>query len=99
MNNNGFFSSGEDDDSGNTWFRGMERLNSNLYLQNCYIIQENERLRKKAQLLNLENQALLSELKQKISIASQKPNSNSIPDLNNSSSSTMMNSPTNNSKS
>ncbi|KAL6328437.1 hypothetical protein AAG906_038312 [Vitis piasezkii] len=34
----------------------MEKLNSELYLQNCYIIQENERLRKKAQQLNQENQ-------------------------------------------
>ncbi|KAI9153447.1 hypothetical protein LWI28_011551 [Acer negundo] len=49
----------------------MERLNSNLYLQNCYIMKENERLRMKAQLLNQENQALLSELKQKLG----KPNS------------------------
>ncbi|KAJ6913117.1 hypothetical protein NC651_015575 [Populus alba x Populus x berolinensis] len=67
----------------------MERLNSKLYLQNCYIMKENERLRKKAQLLNQENQALLSELKQKLS----KPNSkgkapnDTIPDLNLSSSS------------
>ncbi|XP_054801177.1 protein LITTLE ZIPPER 3 [Prosopis cineraria] len=45
----------------------MERLNSKLYLQNCYIMKENERLRKKAQLLNQENQVLLSELKQKLS--------------------------------
>ncbi|XP_031398975.1 protein LITTLE ZIPPER 3-like [Punica granatum] len=47
----------------------MERMNSDLYLQNCYIMKENERLRKKAQLLNQENQALLSELKQKLSTA------------------------------
>ncbi|XP_028103171.1 protein LITTLE ZIPPER 4-like [Camellia sinensis] len=64
----------------------MERLNSELYLQNCYIMQENERLRKKAQLLNQENQTLLSELKQKLSNKSNKhPKSssgpNSIPDL------------------
>ncbi|CAN0879522.1 Protein LITTLE ZIPPER 4 [Linum grandiflorum] len=45
----------------------MDSLNSKLYLQNCYIMQENERLRKKAQLLNQENQALMSELKQKLS--------------------------------
>ncbi|KAG7569364.1 hypothetical protein ISN45_Aa04g020900 [Arabidopsis thaliana x Arabidopsis arenosa] len=45
----------------------MERLNSKLYLQNCYIIKENERLRKKAQILNQENQQLLFELKQKLS--------------------------------
>ncbi|KAG2309179.1 hypothetical protein Bca4012_081903 [Brassica carinata] len=45
----------------------MEKLNSKLYLQNCYIIKENERLRKKAQILNQENQQLLIELKQKLS--------------------------------
>jgi hypothetical protein len=43
----------------------MERLNTKLYLQNCYIMRENERLRKAAKLLNQENQALLSELKQR----------------------------------
>ncbi|MFQ6636577.1 hypothetical protein Gotur_013793 [Gossypium turneri] len=64
----------------------MERLNSNLYLQNCYIMKENERLRKKAQVLNQENQALLSELKQKLSKANNnskgKNSGNTIPDLN-----------------
>ncbi|KAM0940364.1 putative protein LITTLE ZIPPER [Dioscorea sansibarensis] len=60
----------------------MERLNSKLYLQNCYIMKENERLRKKAQLLNQENQALLSELKQKLTKSSASPNPSSIPDLN-----------------
>ncbi|KAK1310122.1 hypothetical protein QJS10_CPA08g01510 [Acorus calamus] len=73
----------------------MERLNSKLYLQNCYILQENERLRRKAQLLNQENQALLSELKQKLSKVTttttttttnnnkpNKTNKNVIPDLN-----------------
>ncbi|KAI9392383.1 hypothetical protein POPTR_006G083201v4 [Populus trichocarpa] len=67
----------------------MERLNSKLYLQNCYIMKENERLRKKAQLLNQENQALLSELKQKLSKPNSKGNSpnDTIPDLNLSSSS------------
>ncbi|EXB88725.1 hypothetical protein L484_015415 [Morus notabilis] len=69
----------------------MERLNSKLYLQNCYIMKENERLRKKAQLLNQENQALLSELKQKLSKGNSKNNNNNngknaIPDLNMSSS-------------
>ncbi|KAJ1279375.1 hypothetical protein BS78_04G151200 [Paspalum vaginatum] len=44
----------------------MERLNTKLYLQNCYIMKENERLRKAAQLLNQENQALLSELKHRL---------------------------------
>ncbi|CAA6660682.1 unnamed protein product [Spirodela intermedia] len=47
----------------------MERLNSNLYLQNCYIIKENERLRKKAALLNQENETLLSELNQRLAKA------------------------------
>ncbi|CAL9770163.1 unnamed protein product [Musa acuminata subsp. burmannicoides] len=69
----------------------MERLNTQLYLQNCYIMKENERLRKKAQLLNQENQALLSELKrkqkqkQKQTLASTSATSNpnpKIPDLN-----------------
>jgi hypothetical protein len=44
----------------------MERVNTKLYLQNCYIMKENERLRKAAKLLNQENQALLSELKQRL---------------------------------
>ncbi|KAL5974651.1 Protein LITTLE ZIPPER 4, partial [Asimina triloba] len=67
----------------------MDRLNSELYLQNCYIIQENERLRKKAHLLNQENQALLSELKQKLSKSNPKnPKSPPIPDLNISTNST-----------
>lgn len=47
----------------------MDKINSKLYLENCYIIQENERLRRKAQQLNQENQVLLSELKQKLSKA------------------------------
>nr|XP_010908059.1 uncharacterized protein LOC105034544 [Elaeis guineensis] len=66
----------------NTWKESMERLNSKLYLQNWYIIKENERLRKKAQLLNQENQALLSELKQKLSKSNPSSNTNGIPDLN-----------------
>ncbi|KAF8667358.1 hypothetical protein HU200_005422 [Digitaria exilis] len=44
----------------------MDRLNAKLYLQNCYIMKENERLRKKALLLNQENKALLTELKQRL---------------------------------
>ena len=44
----------------------MERLNTKLYLQNCYIMKENERLRKAALLLNQENQSLLSELKHRL---------------------------------
>lgn len=68
--------------------REMERLNSKLYLENCYIMQENEKLRKKAQLLNQENQALLSELKQRLNKSNNNnhhhPNHdpNNIPDLN-----------------
>jgi|UniRef100_A0A2N9H825 hypothetical protein len=62
----------------------MDRLNSKLYLQNCYIMKENERLRKKAQILNQENQALLTELKQKLTKKNPKNNApnNNIPDLN-----------------
>ncbi|MED6197228.1 hypothetical protein PIB30_118212 [Stylosanthes scabra] len=56
----------------------MERVNSELYYQNCHIMKENERLRKKAQLLNQENQALLSQLKQKLSNANN--NNNNIAD-------------------
>ncbi|KAL6885902.1 hypothetical protein ACP4OV_010163 [Aristida adscensionis] len=44
----------------------MDRLNAKLYLQNCFIMKENERLRKKALVLNQENQALLTELKQRL---------------------------------
>uniref|UniRef100_A0A0E0KQ94 Protein LITTLE ZIPPER 4 n=1 Tax=Oryza punctata TaxID=4537 RepID=A0A0E0KQ94_ORYPU len=69
----------------------MDRLNAKLYLQNCYIMKENERLRKKALLLNQENQALLTELKQRLAktAAATKANSNgnvagrvALPDLN-----------------
>ncbi|XP_019101001.1 PREDICTED: protein LITTLE ZIPPER 4-like [Camelina sativa] len=65
----------------------MERLNSKLYLQNCYIIKENERLRKKAQILNQENQELLFELKQKLSNGSSNQGSNNNNNLSSSSSS------------
>ncbi|ONK77586.1 uncharacterized protein A4U43_C02F8170 [Asparagus officinalis] len=61
--------------------KAMDRINSKLYLQNCYIMKENERLRKKAQLLNQENQALLSELKQKLA-KSNGNNKGPILDLN-----------------
>ncbi|KAG4169516.1 hypothetical protein ERO13_A12G092744v2 [Gossypium hirsutum] len=44
----------------------MDKLNSQLYWHNYCIIKKNERLRKKAQQLNQENQALLSELRQKL---------------------------------
>ncbi|KAI3776196.1 hypothetical protein L1987_45968 [Smallanthus sonchifolius] len=55
----------------------MERLNSKLHIENCLIMQENEKLRKKAQILNQENQALLSQLKQRLN-----QNVNNAPDLN-----------------
>lgn len=45
----------------------MEKLNSELYMENYSIMQENERLRKKAELLNQENQTLLHQLKQRLS--------------------------------
>ncbi|KAJ0969745.1 hypothetical protein J5N97_022622 [Dioscorea zingiberensis] len=44
----------------------MEKHNSKLYQENCYIKKENERLKKRAEQLNQENQALLSQLKQKL---------------------------------
>jgi len=53
----------------------MDRLNAKLYLQNCYIMKENERLRKKALLLNQENQALLTELKQRLAKTAANTNS------------------------
>ncbi|KAL4592226.1 hypothetical protein LXL04_005214 [Taraxacum kok-saghyz] len=62
----------------------MERLNSKLYVENCLIMQENEKLRRKAQLLNQENQALLSQLKQRLTMGDQNGNNapHSIGDLN-----------------
>ena len=54
--------------------KAMERLNSKLYVENCYIMKENERLRKKAELLNQENQQLLVQLKQKLSKTNKNPN-------------------------
>ncbi|CAL4969042.1 unnamed protein product [Urochloa decumbens] len=54
----------------------MERLNTKLYLQNCYIMKENERLRKAALLLNQENQALLSELKHRLAKSAAAGNNN-----------------------
>ncbi|KAJ8532723.1 hypothetical protein K7X08_015612 [Anisodus acutangulus] len=60
-----------------------QRINSKLYLQNCCIMAENERLRKKAELLNQENQQLLNELKHRLSQAGPSNNNNGgIPDLN-----------------
>ncbi|KAH6797594.1 binding protein [Perilla frutescens var. hirtella] len=56
----------------------MEKMNSKLYLENYYMMQENERLRKKAELLNQENQTLLHELKQRLSTAAR----NTVSDHN-----------------
>ncbi|KAL6574984.1 hypothetical protein OROMI_012269 [Orobanche minor] len=64
----------------------MEKLNSKLYLENCYIMQENERLRKAAELLNQENQALLNELKQRLAAAA--ATGNPISDLDTATSTT-----------
>ncbi|RAL51170.1 hypothetical protein DM860_005526 [Cuscuta australis] len=44
----------------------MDKENSELIWKNYQIIQENERLRRMAQRLNQENQALLSQLKQRL---------------------------------
>ncbi|KAF7086691.1 hypothetical protein CFC21_089961 [Triticum aestivum] len=43
----------------------MERANTELYLENLCIMQANERLRRKAQLLAQENEQLLADLKRK----------------------------------
>jgi hypothetical protein len=43
----------------------MERVNRSLCLENLLMMQENERLRRKAQQLDQENKALLAELKQR----------------------------------
>lgn len=59
----------------------MEKFNSKLYLENCYIMQQNEKLRKTAELLNQENQGLLIELKKKLAAAAATSGS-SIPELN-----------------
>ncbi|GFQ06033.1 hypothetical protein PHJA_002747300 [Phtheirospermum japonicum] len=55
----------------------MDEMNSKLYLENCYILQENEKLRKKAELLNQENQTLLQELKQRLTVDSAAPGNSS----------------------
>ncbi|XP_040384548.1 protein LITTLE ZIPPER 3-like [Oryza brachyantha] len=61
----------------------MDRV-TNLYLENLCIMQENERLRKKAQLLDQENKALLAKLKLKnkkpSSAATSSPSSHQQPD-------------------
>uniref|UniRef100_A0A5K0XGG3 Uncharacterized protein n=2 Tax=Nymphaea colorata TaxID=210225 RepID=A0A5K0XGG3_9MAGN len=60
----------------------MERLNLKLYLQNRYMVEENERLRKKAILLHQERQALLTELKkQRVHKPSPNPNPGPSPSL------------------
>ncbi|NP_001333535.1 Protein LITTLE ZIPPER 4 [Zea mays] len=65
----------------------MDRLNAKLYLHNCFIMKENERLRNKALLLNQENKALLTELKQRVArtaaaAAAAGNHAPTIPDLN-----------------
>ena len=66
--------------------KAMERLNSKLYVENCYIMKENERLRKKAELLNQENQQLLFQLKQRLSKTKNPNGSNNDNDICSSSS-------------
>ncbi|CAH2064286.1 unnamed protein product [Thlaspi arvense] len=66
--------------------KAMERLNSKLFVENCYIMKENERLRKKAELLKQENQQLLFQLKQKLSKTKNHDGSNSNDNLCSSSS-------------
>ncbi|KAL8500770.1 hypothetical protein ACS0TY_020380 [Phlomoides rotata] len=60
----------------------MEEVNSKLYMENWYMMQENERLRKKAELLNQENQSLLNELKQRLPTAAGNNSSASNSDKN-----------------
>lgn len=68
----------------------MERQNSELYLRNCQIMMENERLRKKAQRLNQENQALLSELRRKLAAINAKRKPEFEGDMGSSSASDQM---------
>ncbi|KAK4477973.1 hypothetical protein RD792_017238 [Penstemon davidsonii] len=46
----------------------METINSKLYLENCYIKQQIEKLRWQAEMLNQENIALCIEFKQKFAV-------------------------------
>lgn len=43
----------------------MEKLNAELFYKNLYIMEENERLRRKAKLLEQENKALFYEMQKK----------------------------------
>ncbi|KAL6838431.1 hypothetical protein ACP4OV_031676 [Aristida adscensionis] len=45
----------------------MEKVNSELVLRNCYIMEQNERLKKAAELLQQERQRLLSQLNHHLS--------------------------------
>ncbi|KAL9150140.1 hypothetical protein ABFS82_12G149800 [Erythranthe guttata] len=47
----------------------MDKVNSKLYMENCQIMEENERLKKTAELLNQENRTLLNELRQRLAAA------------------------------
>ncbi|KAL7133564.1 hypothetical protein ABFS83_12G149400 [Erythranthe nasuta] len=51
----------------------MDKVNSKLYMENCQIMEENERLKKTAALLNQENRTLLNELKQRLAAAAPPP--------------------------
>ncbi|KAL6601463.1 hypothetical protein ACP70R_044683 [Stipagrostis hirtigluma subsp. patula] len=45
----------------------MEKVNTELVLRNCYIMEQNERLKKAAELLQQERQTLLSQLHTQLS--------------------------------
>ncbi|KAG2560098.1 protein LITTLE ZIPPER 3-like [Panicum virgatum] len=51
----------------------MDRVNSNLCLENLRMMHANERLRRKVQQLDQENKALLAELKRKQQLAAGAP--------------------------
>ncbi|CAA0842946.1 protein binding [Striga hermonthica] len=57
--------------------KNMEEMNSRLYMENCYMLQENEKLRKKAELLNQENQTLLHELQRRLAVDPKTPGNSS----------------------
>ncbi|CAI0410625.1 unnamed protein product [Linum tenue] len=73
----------------------MEKINSQLYLENCYILQQNEKLRRKAQQLNQENQALLNELQSKLSSSKGQNNNEDHGSTSSSSKSDVVNSSNN----
>ncbi|KAL6593037.1 hypothetical protein ACP70R_049123 [Stipagrostis hirtigluma subsp. patula] len=51
----------EEEEEISSWI-SMEKVNTELVLRNCYIMEQNERLKKAAELLQQERQTLLSQL-------------------------------------